>query len=1000
MHSLVSVSYFSMPNPGSLTHSAKKLISLANPDIIIDDMGCKMRTIDLIEWVGKSVHRNSANTSPNGSTGDDNDRMNAAGESGQAQTQASGIADPSTSTRAATADSNSSSGNDGNKCSEGSEDFFASLTDVHMNVNDTGMCADKLPSVKRTFVLPILDENPSMEFKRVLEFLSVSAGVGVVSRMTPMFLKASWYMIMQYLIQKIEACTTISTVVTSAAAPTTTVPTESCDMISVTATAADTEQAVAMADDLKDGASLSSSSNSMSKSMSMTTSAPGPPTEVSIDGSTDSGYSSVTDTNTTSSAATAANISILAASTVCASADDVTLEWVGSGVRASRNKALRSSEPAVTPTLHCEHGSCRKVFSLDVTPFLYCDEYHRRLGRPDIRATNHAKNGSGTMAKGRKKPIDSSNANHNGHGNVNTKNSSSSKTDIALAQVQVQAETQTHDVGQKVFVSSSQPQVKDKYASYRPPLNEFLAKLVFPERVAGNDNGLLSGDISSSSLSTSSSRGSKCSPQILDDVLSFDDKDDEEDQMPRSGEGVSWSLRGSRDGDRDADNSVFLLPVPPFTPQEVPKAHEGRVCLIKMFLFCLRQFIPLKYVTINEFLIAYPEFIDRQPLELGLLKLNANWFELVLFASKPQNNKSFLITSIPPITEGFKIEYITGSGESQRTKDRVSILRSEGGIPIVRRAARNRKSRREQEQDLFGVEFNEYYDSWEARSSEVSELGNHRPVTLFSSVSSRRREVKPSTESEFHKQNASLPLSVKSEVTRSAKRRKHMTNADVDMDMVPSGQQKQISVVSNSELMRDCVSSLCKLTPILSSELMHDLNSSQCHLTPMLRKNGSLTENMYVVEQRKIVDPKLFFPMNTMPADADLKAPSCPSLNKALQQNKCFKEYDRVLPVDSTENPKTSKRIGVERDVSAFGLEKINYRTKFCGPHDSSDGGLPTKLNSADSKCSWEDSPVLLDIQLPPTSASPLLAFDEMLKDSPKLHMFAEVAARMTKKIN
>ena len=116
--------------------------------------------------------------------------------------------------------------------------------------------------------------------------------------------------------------------------------------------------------------------------------------------------------------------------------------------------------------------------------------------------------------------------------------------------------------------------------------------------------------------------------------------------------------------------------------------------LVVMFFYVLRQYIPLKYISTYSFLEQYPEFIDRDPIEIGKLKICANWFDLVLFTVKPQNNKSFLLQVVPCISEGHQSRYITGSGESKKTSDRVNIFRTEGNVAKVSRGWRHRVSKK------------------------------------------------------------------------------------------------------------------------------------------------------------------------------------------------------------------------------------------------------------------------------------------------------------------
>jgi len=135
----------------------------------------------------------------------------------------------------------------------------------------------------------------------------------------------------------------------------------------------------------------------------------------------------------------------------------------------------------------------------------------------------------------------------------------------------------------------------------------------------------------------------------------------------------------------------YVMPMAPRDLMQTTKTDSYRLCLQKLFLFCLRRFIPLKYPGVEALLDVYPEFLNRDAAELKLLRDAANWFDLILHTIKSQNNKSFLIAFVPHLSEGRNAKYITGSGESQKTCDRICIFRKEGGVERVTRAPRVRK---------------------------------------------------------------------------------------------------------------------------------------------------------------------------------------------------------------------------------------------------------------------------------------------------------------------
>ncbi len=128
-----------------------------------------------------------------------------------------------------------------------------------------------------------------------------------------------------------------------------------------------------------------------------------------------------------------------------------------------------------------------------------------------------------------------------------------------------------------------------------------------------------------------------------------------------------------------------------FTVHNLPRHDNLRCALEMLMLYLLRQFVPLKYKTSEDFLKVYPEMGEREETEVHRLWMCANWFDVTLLTLKPQNNKSHMIGSlVPRMSEGAAAKYITGSGESRSTCDRVTIFRIEGLVEKVTRAPRKR----------------------------------------------------------------------------------------------------------------------------------------------------------------------------------------------------------------------------------------------------------------------------------------------------------------------
>jgi hypothetical protein len=128
----------------------------------------------------------------------------------------------------------------------------------------------------------------------------------------------------------------------------------------------------------------------------------------------------------------------------------------------------------------------------------------------------------------------------------------------------------------------------------------------------------------------------------------------------------------------------------------LPRDDEKRMIFQALLLLMLRPIIPIKYRQPDSFLKAYPQFQSRSSTESEKLRMTANWMDLAFYTVSPRNNKTFLMNLIPRLCEGRTVRYVTGSGESQATSDRVAIFRKEGKFEKVTRPPR-KKAKNESE---------------------------------------------------------------------------------------------------------------------------------------------------------------------------------------------------------------------------------------------------------------------------------------------------------------
>ena len=107
-----------------------------------------------------------------------------------------------------------------------------------------------------------------------------------------------------------------------------------------------------------------------------------------------------------------------------------------------------------------------------------------------------------------------------------------------------------------------------------------------------------------------------------------------------------------------------------------------------------------KYQTIESFLKAYPSKYDNLDIiDIECLRKTANLMVILLSMVTPRKNKGLAMTVVPKVIEGINTKYVTGSGQTKATADRVHIFETEGGISAFRRGGRTKSSSKYKRQD-------------------------------------------------------------------------------------------------------------------------------------------------------------------------------------------------------------------------------------------------------------------------------------------------------------
>lgn len=117
---------------------------------------------------------------------------------------------------------------------------------------------------------------------------------------------------------------------------------------------------------------------------------------------------------------------------------------------------------------------------------------------------------------------------------------------------------------------------------------------------------------------------------------------------------------------------------------ELPKDGVVIQAIWVAFLSAMKSVLPLsslKYPTILDFQKAYNGYFDEcTPKEFDFLWQTANWMNKMFEFVPARKNKGLVIAIVPKVIEGWYAKYVTGSGQTKATSDRVKIFETEGGV--------------------------------------------------------------------------------------------------------------------------------------------------------------------------------------------------------------------------------------------------------------------------------------------------------------------------------
>jgi hypothetical protein len=129
--------------------------------------------------------------------------------------------------------------------------------------------------------------------------------------------------------------------------------------------------------------------------------------------------------------------------------------------------------------------------------------------------------------------------------------------------------------------------------------------------------------------------------------------------------------------------------------RDFPKDGIILQALWVLYLTKLKALTPdhaLKYPTFESFFAAYRAILTTSSNEeLNLLWHTANWMSRLFTMIPAYKNKGLAIMVVPKLIEGWDAKYITGSGQKEVTRNRVTIYETEGNTKPNYRGKLNHK---------------------------------------------------------------------------------------------------------------------------------------------------------------------------------------------------------------------------------------------------------------------------------------------------------------------
>lgn len=134
---------------------------------------------------------------------------------------------------------------------------------------------------------------------------------------------------------------------------------------------------------------------------------------------------------------------------------------------------------------------------------------------------------------------------------------------------------------------------------------------------------------------------------------------------------------------------------------DISGLHKDGTMLYALWLTMLNALQPyitvakdFKFPTVEDFVAAYPGYFQNESdYEKRYLWLSANWMNILFRMVSARKNKGLVLYVIPKLVEGWDAKYVTGSGQTKATANRVHIFEVEGNTTANQRGKAKGKKR-------------------------------------------------------------------------------------------------------------------------------------------------------------------------------------------------------------------------------------------------------------------------------------------------------------------